>query len=1443
MKLLPNAHHLGRCCIESHIRNYIKREVWQARGYIRRPCLALVQAGRRPGPPLVWSFVSPAPTRAPSQHQGVLCWQWGAALSHLQRLRSSSSDDIGCFSAQPPLQHRRLVWSFAGPAPRRPCWQSGAVFLYGFEIDLWHLQRLCIASFSLLSHPCRPQGLCGALSPQHQGVRAGSQTLSFCTVSRLTFGTFKGPTAAPETTSSFSTRSHPCSTQGVLRPSTKACSASSQAQSFCTVPRLTFGTFKGFAAAPAGYRLFLCSATLAAPKAGVELCSSSHTLFVRYRDWPFAPSKAPQQLQRRHRLFLCSATLAAPKAGVEFSRPSTKAFLCSATLAAPKAGVELCSSSHTLFVRYRDWPFAPSKAPQQLQRRHRLFLCSATLAAPKAGVEFRRPSTKASVLAVRRSLFVRFRDWPLAPSKALQQPQSFSMLSHPCRTQAWCGALSPQHKGVRAGSQTQSFCTVSRLTFGTFKGPAAGPATTSSFSTCSHLAAPKASSVPAPRRALLPVTRSLLVRFRDWPLAPSKALQQLAQSFCTVSKLTFGTFKGFAAAPASTSSFSMLCHPCGTQGWYGALSPQHQGVRAGSQTLSFCTVSRLTFGTFKGPTAAPETTSSFSTLQQLAHSFCTVSRLTFRTFKGSAAAPATTSSFFMLSHPCSTEGWCGAAPATTSAFSLLSHPCSTEGWCGALPAQHQGVRAGLTFGTFKGFAYRLFLCSATLAEPKACVELCLPSTKASVLAARHCLFVRFRDWPLACSKALQQLQRRPRLFLRAATLAAPKACSVPAPRRALLAVRRNLLVRFRDCLAPSKALQQLQPDIVSFYAQPPLQHPRLVWSFAAARTLFLYGIETDLSHLQRLRSSSSDDIVFFYAQPPLQHRRLVWSFAAPAPRRPCWQSGAVFLYGFETDLWHLQRLCSSSSLFLCSATLAEPKPGVELCLPSTKASVLAARHSLFVRFRDWPLAPSKALQQVQRRPRLFLRAATLQHRRRPPSQHQGVLCCQSRAVFLYGFETDLWHLQRLCSSSHSLFVRFRNWPLAPSKALQQLQRRALPPLRHPRLVWSFVSPAPRRPCWQSGAVFLYGFETDLWHLQRLCSSSSLFLCSATLAEPKPGVELCLPSTKASVLAVRHSLFVRFRDWPLAPSKALQQVQRRPRLFLRAATLQHRRRPPSQHQGVLCCQSRAVFLYGFETDLWHLQRLCSSSHSLFVRFRAWPLAPSQALQQLQKTTLSFSTRSHPCSTQGVLRLSAKACSAGSQAQSFCTVSRLTFGTFKGLAAAPAWYRFFLCSATLAAPKAGVELCLSTKASVLAATHSLFVRFRDWPLAPSKALQQVQRPPSFCTLSHPCSTSTTVRTSTKAPLRKLLLVSTLHWRLSGFPAVLRTWPSFLFLSFHFLEKKFLSLLFLLPFFHLLYRFCSGRRRELFETRILDFKLVIGMNRLTIRSLFSLVGAVSA
>ena len=191
----------------------IKQTFWR----VRRPCLALVQAGRRPGPPLVWSFVSPAPTRAPSQHQGVLCWQWGAALSHLQRLRSSSSDDIGFFSAQPPLQHRRLVWSFAGPAPRRPCWQSGAVFLYGFETDLWHLQRLRISSFSLLSHPCRTQGLCGALSPQHQGVRAGSQTLSFCTVSRLTFGTFKGPTAAPETTSPLQhPRRAPSQRQGVL---------------------------------------------------------------------------------------------------------------------------------------------------------------------------------------------------------------------------------------------------------------------------------------------------------------------------------------------------------------------------------------------------------------------------------------------------------------------------------------------------------------------------------------------------------------------------------------------------------------------------------------------------------------------------------------------------------------------------------------------------------------------------------------------------------------------------------------------------------------------------------------------------------------------------------------------------------------------------------------------------------------------------------------------------------------------------------------------------------------------------------------------------------------------------------------------------------------------------------------------------------------------------
>ena len=527
------------------------------------------------------------------------------------------------------------------------------------------------------------------LRPSTKACSAGSGALPF--------RTFKGSGAAPATTSAFSLLSHPCSTEGwcgALPAQHQGVRAGSQAQSFCTVSRLTFGTFKGFA-----YRLFLCSATLAEPKACVELCLPStkasvlaarRCLFVRFRDWPLARSKALQQLQRRPRLFLRAATLAAPKA-------------CS--VPAPRRA--LLAARRCLFVRFRDWPFAPSKAPQQLQRRHRLFLCSATVAAPKAGVEFSRPSTKASVLAVRRSLFVRFRDWPLAPSKALQQLQSFSMLSHPCRTQAWCGALSPQHKGVRAGSQTQSFCTVSRLTFGTFKGPAAAPATTSSFFMLSHLAAPKASSVPAPRRALLPVTRSLLVRFRDWPLAPSKALQQLAQSFCTVSKLTFGTFKGFAAAPASTSSFSMLCHPCGTQGWYGALSPQHQGVRAGSQTHA---VSSLTFGTFKGPAAAPKNDLVFFYAQPpLQHP---------RRAPSQHEGVVCWQSGAVFLYRFETDLWhlqrlCSSS-SLISFFSMLSHPCSTQGWCGAL-SQHQGVRAGshtqsfctvsrLTFGTFKGLA-------------------------------------------------------------------------------------------------------------------------------------------------------------------------------------------------------------------------------------------------------------------------------------------------------------------------------------------------------------------------------------------------------------------------------------------------------------------------------------------------------------------------------------------------------------------------------------------------------------------------------------------------------------------------------------------------------------------------------------------------------------------
>ena len=332
-------------------------------------------------------------------------------------------------------------------------------------------------------------------------------------------------------------------------------------------------------------------------------------------------------------------------------------------------------------------------------------------------------------------------------------------------------------------------------------------------------------------------------------------------------------------------------------------------------------------------------------------------------------------------------------------------------------------------------------------------------------------------------------------------------------------------------MAPSKALQQLQPDIVSFYAQPPLQHPTLVWSFAAARTLFLYGIETDLSHLQRLRSSSSDDIVFFYAQPPLQHRRLVWSLAAPAPRRPCWQSGAVFLYGFETDLWHLQRLCSSSSLFLCSATLAEPKPGVELCLPSTKPCWQPDTVFLYGFETDlWHLQRpcSRSSDDL-----VFFYA-------QPPCSTEGVLrpstkacsaashaqssCTVSRltfgtfkgfaaarTVFLYGFETDLWHLQRLCSSSSVDIVFFY----------------ALPPLRHPRLVWSFVSPAPRRPCWQPDTC---SFEPDLWHLQRPCSSSKkrpcLFLRAATLAAPKA---CSVSAPRRALLAVRRSLFVPFRD--------------------------------------------------------------------------------------------------------------------------------------------------------------------------------------------------------------------------------------------------------------------------------------------------------------------------
>ena len=185
-------------------------------------------------------------------------------------------------------------------------------------------------------------------------------------------------------------------------------------------------------------------------------------------------------------------------------------------------------------------------------------------------------------------------------------------------------------------------------------------------------------------------------------------------------------------------------------------------------------------------------------------------------------------------------------------------------------------------------------------------------------------------------------------------------------------------------MAPSKALQQLQPDIVSFYAQPPLQHPTLVWSFAAARTLFLYGIETDLSHLQRLRSSSSDDIVFFYAQPPLQHRRLVWSLAGPAPRRPCWQSGAVFLYGFETDLWHLQRLRISSFSLLshpcrtqawCGA-LSPQHQGVRA--GSQTLSFCTVWRLTFGTFKGPTAAPETT--------------SPLQHPRRAPSQHQGVLC-------------------------------------------------------------------------------------------------------------------------------------------------------------------------------------------------------------------------------------------------------------------------------------------------------------------------------------------------------------------------------------------------------------------------------------------------------------------
>ena len=131
---------------------------------------------------------------------------------------------------------------------------------------------------------------------------------------------------------------------------------------------------------------------------------------------------------------------------------------------------------------------------------------------------------------------------------------------------------------------------------------------------------------------------------------------------------------------------------------------------------------------------------------------------------------------------------------------------------------------------------------------------------------------------------------------------------------------------------------------------------------------------------------------------------------------------------------------------------------------------------------------------------------------------------------------------------------FRDWPLAPSKAPQQLHR------RH-RLFWrsaTLAAPPPllrrstkpsRRPCWDSGTIFFCGFETDLWHPQRLRSSSwddTVFFYAQPPLQHRHHCSVPAPDVLASLLALRHNLFLWFRDWPLAPSKAPQQLLRRHR---------------------------------------------------------------------------------------------------------------------------------------------------------------------------------------------------------------------------------------------------------------------------------------------------------